>query len=68
MGRTATLIPTFITQFEQPADIGWYASSYFLPFALLMPTLGKCYSLWKIKWLFLASLVFLIGESTFSKV
>lgn len=27
-----------------------------------MPTLGKCYSLWKIKWLFLLSLSFLIGK------
>ncbi|KAJ4390533.1 hypothetical protein N0V93_004129 [Gnomoniopsis smithogilvyi] len=59
----ATLIPTFIEKFDRPADIGWYASSYFLPFALLMPTLGKCYSLWKIKWLFLPSLIFLISGS-----
>lgn len=58
----ATLIPTFIAQFNEPADIGWYASAYFLPFALLMPTLGKCYSLWNVKWLFLVSLVFHIGK------
>lgn len=26
-----------------------------------MPTMGKCYTLWKIKWLYLGSLLILIG-------
>lgn len=59
---TATLVPTLITEFEQPADIGWYESAYLLPFAVLMPTMGKCYTLWKIKWLYLSSLLILIGK------
>ncbi|KAH8880114.1 MFS general substrate transporter [Thozetella sp. PMI_491] len=59
----ATIIPILISEFHAPQDIGWYASAYFLPLTVLMPVFGKCYSLWKVKWLFLLSLmVLLIGS------
>lgn len=54
---TATLVPVLIDRFNRAEDIGWYASAEYLPYAILMPSLGKAYKLWKIKWLFLASVM-----------
>ncbi|KAH7417745.1 major facilitator superfamily domain-containing protein [Cadophora sp. MPI-SDFR-AT-0126] len=41
----ATIIPVLVSEFHQPADIGWYATAYFLPMTVLMPVFGKCYTL-----------------------
>ncbi|KAH6699766.1 major facilitator superfamily domain-containing protein [Leptodontidium sp. MPI-SDFR-AT-0119] len=59
----ATIIPVLVSEFRQSADIGWYATAYFLPMTVLMPVFGKCYALWKIKWLFVLSLVILLVGS-----
>lgn len=60
----ATLVPVLINRFERPEDIGWYASAEYLPYAILMPSLGKAYKLWKIKWLFLSSILIFMSEFT----
>ncbi|CAN8097829.1 unnamed protein product [Discula destructiva] len=61
----ATLVPVLIDEFKRPEDIGWYASAEYLPYAVLMPSLGKAYNLWKIQWLFLGSiLIFMVGSIT----
>ncbi|KAF1981617.1 MFS general substrate transporter [Aulographum hederae CBS 113979] len=56
----ATIIPVLVSDFKAPADIGWYASAYFLPLTVCMPIFGKAYSLWRIKWLFMGALVVLL--------
>ena len=58
----ATIIPVLVSEFESPAEIGWYASAYFLPLTVCMPLFGKCYSLWRIKWVFAGSITILLGE------
>ncbi|KAH8589520.1 major facilitator superfamily domain-containing protein [Bisporella sp. PMI_857] len=59
--KLKTLLKTIIvlqlvSEFHEPADIGWYASAYFLPQMVLMPLYGKCYALWRVKWLFISAL------------
>jgi len=56
----ATIIPVLVSDFHKPADIGWYASAYFLPLTVMMPIFGKAYALWKIKWLFACALIVLL--------
>lgn len=61
----ATIIPVLISEFQRPQDIGWYATGYFLPMAVLMPVFGKAYSLWQIKWLFIFSLLLLLSTTPY---
>ncbi|KAF8850742.1 MFS general substrate transporter, partial [Acephala macrosclerotiorum] len=63
---TAIITPTLVSQFQRPADIGWYASAYFLPLTVFMPLYGKCYALWRVKWLFILALAILIVGSVVS--
>lgn len=62
----AIIIPRLISDFQKPEDIGWYASAYFLPLTVLMPLYGKCYSLWRVKWLFIFALATIIVGSILS--
>lgn len=53
---------TLVNEFQHPADVGWYASAYYLPITVLMPMVGKAYSLCRVKWLFLTCVVLLLGK------
>lgn len=59
----ATAIPKITDEFHALNDVGWYASSYFLTNCSFLLLLGKLYTFYNIKWIFLISMViFEIGS------
>ncbi|OCK77070.1 MFS general substrate transporter [Lepidopterella palustris CBS 459.81] len=62
----ATILPILVAEFKVPRDIGWYASSYFLPMTVMMPIYGKSYTLWRLKPVFILALLILVGGSVAS--
>ncbi|ORY15047.1 major facilitator superfamily transporter [Clohesyomyces aquaticus] len=59
----ATAVPSITTEFHSVEDIGWYTSAYLLPLMSLQPTLGKVYTFFGVKPIFIvAMIVFEIGS------
>ncbi|CAI7611049.1 unnamed protein product [Penicillium manginii] len=53
----ATAIPSITSDFHSLNDIGWYGSSYLIAQMSLLPTCGRLYTLYNIKWIYCGSLV-----------
>lgn len=59
----ATAIPQISSDFQSLNDIGWYGSSYLIAQMALLPTCGRLYAFYNIKWVYCISLaVFEIGS------
>ncbi|ESZ92470.1 hypothetical protein SBOR_7133 [Sclerotinia borealis F-4128] len=59
----STAIPKMTDHFQSTGDIGWYGSSYLLTKAALQPTFGRIYSIFSIKYTFLAAIaIFELGS------
>ncbi|KAF2239018.1 MFS multidrug transporter-like protein [Viridothelium virens] len=59
----ATAIPKITDQFNSVKDVGWYGSGYLLTNCALLPLSAKFYSLFKSKYVFLASVfIFELGS------
>ena len=59
----ATAIPRITTEFDSLNDVGWYGSSYLLTTTSLQPSLGKVYTYFDGKWVYLAALmIFELGS------
>ncbi|KAF7128713.1 hypothetical protein CNMCM5793_003564 [Aspergillus hiratsukae] len=59
----ATAIPHITSDFQSLNDIGWYGSSYLIAQMALLPTCGRLYAFYNIKWVYCISLaVFEIGS------
>ncbi|KAL2857307.1 major facilitator superfamily domain-containing protein [Aspergillus pseudoustus] len=52
----AVAIPRITDEFNNLNDVGWYASAYLLTTCAFQLLYGKFYSLYSIKWVFLAAL------------
>ncbi|KAJ4150429.1 hypothetical protein LMH87_011179 [Akanthomyces muscarius] len=60
----ATAIPAITSEFHSLNDVGWYGSSYLLTTASSQLLIGKFYTIFNIKWVFLIALfVFSIGSA-----
>ncbi|RYO87179.1 hypothetical protein DL766_003983 [Monosporascus sp. MC13-8B] len=53
----ATAIPQITSDFQSLNDIGWYGSSYLIAQMALLPTCGRLYAFYNIKWVYCTSLV-----------
>ncbi|KAL0930159.1 MFS transporter [Colletotrichum truncatum] len=53
----ATAIPQITSDFKSLNDIGWYGSSYLIAQMALLPTCGRLYAFYNIKWVYCISLV-----------
>ncbi|KAA8613358.1 ProP Permease of the major facilitator superfamily [Pyrenophora tritici-repentis] len=59
----ATAIPQITSDFQSLNDIGWYGSSYLIAQMALLPTCGRLYAFFNIKWVYCLSLaIFEIGS------
>ncbi|GJC94239.1 MFS transporter [Colletotrichum higginsianum] len=59
----ATAIPQISSDFQSLNDIGWYGSSYLIAQMALLPTCGRLYAFYNIKWVYCLSLaVFELGS------
>ncbi|TGO43588.1 hypothetical protein BOTNAR_1853g00010 [Botryotinia narcissicola] len=59
----STAIPKITDHFKSTGDIGWYGSSYLLTKAALQPSFGRIYSIFNIKYTFLAAIaIFELGS------
>ncbi|KAJ5655886.1 hypothetical protein N7507_007836 [Penicillium longicatenatum] len=59
----STAIPQITSDFHSLNDIGWYGSSYLIAQMALLPTCGRLYAFFNIKWVYCISLaVFEIGS------
>ncbi|KAK5320389.1 hypothetical protein LTR70_004616 [Exophiala xenobiotica] len=57
-------IPKITDQFQSLGDVGWYASAYLLTSCAFMLFLGRVYTFYNPKWVYLSSLVvFEIGSA-----
>ncbi|KAG4257715.1 hypothetical protein FPRO04_13396 [Fusarium proliferatum] len=60
----ATAIPRISDDFKSLDDIGWYGSSYLLTTCAFQLLFGKLYTLFNIKWVFIAAMVlFEVGSA-----
>jgi len=53
----ATAIPQITSDFHSLNDIGWYGSSYLIAQMALLPTCGRFYAFYNIKWMYCSSLI-----------
>lgn len=61
--REATAIPQITSDFQSLNDIGWYGSSYLIAQMALLPTCGRLYTFFNVKWTYCISLaVFELGS------
>ncbi|KAI1147012.1 major facilitator superfamily domain-containing protein [Nemania diffusa] len=59
----ATAIPQITHDFESLDDIGWYASAYLLTQMSLLPSCGRLYTFYSIKWTYVIMLpIFELGS------
>ncbi|KAJ5804923.1 hypothetical protein N7474_010810 [Penicillium riverlandense] len=59
----STAIPHITSDFHSLNDIGWYGSSYLIAQMALLPTCGRLYAFYNIKWMYCISLaIFEIGS------
>lgn len=54
----ATAIPTITDEFNSVADVGWYGSAYLLTVTALNLFVGKLYTFFSVKWMYLGCIVF----------
>ncbi|CEJ82418.1 hypothetical protein VHEMI02484 [[Torrubiella] hemipterigena] len=60
----ATAIPAITSEFSSLNDVGWYGSAYLLTTVSSQLLVGKFYTIFSIKWVFLISLlIFCIGSA-----
>ncbi|KAL9582991.1 MAG: hypothetical protein Q9212_002972 [Teloschistes hypoglaucus] len=52
-----TAIPTMTACFHSLNDVGWYGSAYLMTQLALQPTFGKLYTLFNIKFIYIAALL-----------
>jgi MFS family permease len=56
-------IPFITNEFHSSDDIGWYGSAYLLTASAFQPLYGRIFTLFNMKWSYLASIgTFLIGS------
>jgi MFS family permease len=53
----ATAIPQITSDFKSLNDMGWYGSSYLIAQMALLPTCGRFYTVYNIKWTYCILLV-----------
>ncbi|RMD43403.1 hypothetical protein DV735_g1722, partial [Chaetothyriales sp. CBS 134920] len=59
----ATAIPTITNHFHSLSDVGWYGSAYLITTCGFQLSMGRLYTFYDTKWLFLASIgVFELGS------
>lgn len=59
----ATAIPAITNQFNSLSDVGWYASAYLLTMSSLQMVMGRIYTFFNIKYVFLSCIaVFELGS------
>jgi len=59
----STAIPKITDEFKSITDIGWYGSAYLLTATAMQPTFGRIYTIFSIKYTFIAAIViFEIGS------
>ncbi|RYP10429.1 hypothetical protein DL764_000612 [Monosporascus ibericus] len=59
----ATAIPKITSEFRSLEDVGWYGSAYLLTTASTQLLVGKLYTIFSLKWVFLLSLlIFELGS------
>lgn len=61
IGIIATAIPGITDDFHQLNDVRWYGSATFLLVGASSPMWSKMYKYLRIKWVYLSSVVFLLG-------
>jgi MFS family permease len=54
-----TAIPTITAQFHSLEDVGWYGSAYLFTTTALLPTFGKIYLYFDMKWTFMCAVFIL---------
>ncbi|KAL8691124.1 MAG: hypothetical protein Q9218_003576 [Villophora microphyllina] len=60
----ATAIPYITNDLDSFGDVGWYGSSYMLTFCSFLLLMGRVYTFYSPKWIFLASIfVFELGSA-----
>ncbi|KAK8035473.1 hypothetical protein PG993_010468 [Apiospora rasikravindrae] len=60
---TSTVIPVITDEFHSAADVGWYASSYFVTTCAISPLTGKLFRLFNAKATFIVFLaIYFIGS------
>ncbi|UQC76536.1 MFS transporter [Colletotrichum lupini] len=64
----ATAIPQITSDFHSLNDIGWYGSSYLIAQMAMLPTCGRLYAFYNIKWVYCTSLVVFELASVISAV
>ncbi|KAK1640696.1 major facilitator superfamily domain-containing protein [Colletotrichum phormii] len=64
----ATAIPQITSDFKSLNDIGWYGSSYLIAQMAMLPTCGRLYAFYNIKWMYCISLVIFEVGSVLSAV
>lgn len=61
-GSITTTIPSLLTNFRSPKDMGWYGSAYLLTVSAFQPMYGRVYASFNIKWSFLGAVsIFQVG-------
>ncbi|RMZ75502.1 hypothetical protein DV737_g5259, partial [Chaetothyriales sp. CBS 132003] len=59
----ATAIPTITSQFNSLSDVGWYGSAYLITICGFQLFMGRVYTFYNTKWVYLASIgVFELGS------
>ncbi|KXH45060.1 MFS transporter [Colletotrichum simmondsii] len=64
----ATAIPQITSDFKSLNDIGWYGSSYLIAQMAMLPTCGRLYAFYNIKWVYCISLIIFEVGSVISAV
>ncbi|EXF79114.1 MFS transporter [Colletotrichum fioriniae PJ7] len=64
----ATAIPQITSDFRSLNDIGWYGSSYLIAQMAMLPTCGRLYAFYNIKWVYCISLIIFEVGSVISAV
>ena len=61
--ETATAIPRITSDFNSLNDIGWYGASYLVTQMSLLPTCGRIYTFFDVKWSYIVlMLIFELGS------
>ncbi|KIW14846.1 hypothetical protein PV08_07631 [Exophiala spinifera] len=59
----ATAVPVITNHFNSLGDVGWYASAYLLTMAPLMLIMGRIYTFYNPKWVYMSSIgIFELGS------
>ena len=58
-----TAIPSITTAFQSLDDVGWYGSAYLLTVTAFQPILGKIYTLFNVRAVYLTTVMLFEGSS-----